>query len=103
MDLTVGAGYQVSPLFGLGADVNALNRLGCTPLMEPVIAHKLEAVHLLVKHGADPHITVGLVVHEVVYTFIYVIGQGKWGWGWPTGIRYFVVIFYHIKRKYCSN
>jgi len=40
-----------------GADVNALNRLGCTPLMEPVIAHKLEAVHLLVKHGADPHIT----------------------------------------------
>ena len=45
-------------LIEAGADVNALNRLGCTPLMEPIIAYKLEYISLLVEHGADPFIKV---------------------------------------------
>lgn len=39
-----------------GADINARNRFGCTPLMEPCINGKVDFVEFLVKNGADPSI-----------------------------------------------
>jgi len=43
-------------LLGKGANPNAQNRFGCTPLVESVMTHNKEFVSLLVKNGADPHI-----------------------------------------------
>ena len=48
-------------LLGKGANPNAQNRFGCTPLVESVMTHNKEFVSLLVKNGADPHIKVGNV------------------------------------------
>ena len=39
-----------------GADPNAVNRFGAVPLLECVISNNLEAVSLLVRAGADPHL-----------------------------------------------
>ncbi|KAK3276056.1 hypothetical protein CYMTET_15848 [Cymbomonas tetramitiformis] len=39
-----------------GANVNAKNRFDCVPLLEPVMAQKLEPVALLAELGADPSI-----------------------------------------------
>ena len=43
-------------LLSKGANVNAQNRLGSTPLAEPVMARRLDCVQLLLERGADPTI-----------------------------------------------
>ncbi len=52
--------YTVSRILPLlldaGADVNAKNRLGCTPLMSPVLNYQNDCVSRLVAAGADPHV-----------------------------------------------
>jgi len=39
-----------------GAEVNTVNRFNCTPLFDPVMSYKMEAINLLIENGADPHI-----------------------------------------------
>ena len=39
-----------------GADPNAVNRLGATPLGEPVMGERYDCVKFLLDHGADPTI-----------------------------------------------
>ena len=43
-------------LLEAGADPNIQNRFGCPPLNECVMASKVEAIKLLMKHGARPDI-----------------------------------------------
>ena len=43
-------------LLSNGANVNAQNRIGSTPLAEPVMARRLDCMQLLLERGADPTI-----------------------------------------------
>ena len=45
-----------------GAHVNAVNRFGVTPILEPVMTNNLEFIKLLVDHKADPYIKVRLSI-----------------------------------------
>ena len=43
-------------LLEAGADVNAVDRFGATPLMDPVLSKDMDFVKLLLENGADPKI-----------------------------------------------